>query len=69
MALVGTPKYIINRLNAEIANAVADPDVRANLIAQGLMPRGSSAPELGAAAKDQWVKYARLIRQACITAE
>ena len=69
MAPVGTPKEIVNRLNAEIVKALADPEVRANLIAQGLTPRGSSAAELGTATKDQLAKYARLIKQAGITAE
>ena len=69
MVPAGTPKDIVNRLNAEIVKALADPEVRANLIAQGLTPRGSSASELGAATKDQLAKYARLIKQAGITAE
>ena len=69
MAPAGTPKDIINRLNAEIVKALADPEVRANLIAQGLTPRGSSASELGTSTKDQLAKYSRLIKQAGITAE
>ena len=69
MAPAGTPKEIVNRLNAEIVKALADPDVRANLIAQGLTPRGSSPSDLGVATKDQLAKYARLIKQAGITAE
>ncbi len=69
MAPVGTAKEIVSRLNAEIVKAMADPEVRANLIAQGLTPRGSSAAELGSATKDQLAKYARLIKQAGITAE
>ena len=69
MAPAGTPKEIVTRLNTEIVKALADPEVRANLIAQGLTPRGSSPSELGAATKDQLAKYARLIKQAGITAE
>ena len=69
MAPAGTPKDIVNRLNAEIVKALADPEVRASLIAQGLTPRGSSASELAAATKDQLAKYARLIKQAGISAE
>ena len=69
MAPAGTPKDIVNRLNVEIVKALADPEVRTNLIAQGLTPRGSSPTELGAATKEQLAKYARLIKQAGITAE
>ena len=69
MAPAGTPKEIITKINAEIVKALADPEVRANLIAQGLTPRGSSAAELGMATKEQLAKYARLIKQAGITAE
>ena len=69
MAPAGTPKDIVNRLNAEIVKALADPSVHASFIAQGLTPRGSSPSELGTAAKDQLTKYARLIKQAGISAE
>ena len=69
MAPAGTPKDIVSRLNAEIVKALADPSVHASFIAQGLTPRGSSASELGTATKDQLAKYARLIKQAGISAE
>ena len=69
MAPAGTPKDIVNRLNAEIVKALADPEVRTSLIAQGLTPRGASPAELGTATKDQLAKYARLIKQVGITAE
>jgi len=42
---VGTPKPIVDRLNAEVVKAVNAPDVREKLIAQGLEPIGSP-PEL-----------------------
>jgi tripartite-type tricarboxylate transporter receptor subunit TctC len=38
---VGTPKPIVDRLNAELVKAVSSPDVRDKLIAQGLEPIGS----------------------------
>lgn len=69
MAPAGTSKEIIERLNAEIAKALADPDVRDKLIGQGLTIRGTSAPELGAATREQLAKYARLIKQSNITLE
>ena len=46
MAPARTPKPIIARLNAEVQKALADPDVRSRLDAQGLTVRGSSPEEL-----------------------
>jgi len=69
MAPAGTPKPIIDRLNAEILKALADPDVRAKLLDQGLTVRGTSPQELGAATREQLAKYARLIKQSNITLE
>ncbi|HEY3177471.1 MAG TPA: tripartite tricarboxylate transporter substrate binding protein [Casimicrobiaceae bacterium] len=67
MAPAGTPSEIVTRLNAEIAKALGDPEVREKLTAQGLTIRGTSAQELGAATRDQLAKYARLIKQSNIT--
>jgi hypothetical protein len=43
--------------------------VKQQLNDQGLTVRGSSADELGSATRDQLAKYARLIKQAGITAD
>ena len=67
MAPAGTPNEIVARLNAEIVKALADPEVREKLAAQGLTIRGSSAQELGVATREQLAKYARLIKQSNIT--
>ena len=69
LAPAGTPGEIVGKLNAEIVKALADPQVREQLIAQGLTPRGSSADELGAATRLQLAKYAALIKKADIKAE
>ena len=69
MAPAGTPKEIIDRLNAEIVKALADPEVREKLVGQGLTIRGTSAQELGGATREQLAKYARLIKQSNITLE
>src|SRR5437773_94560 len=62
MAPAGTPSEIVTRLNAEIAKALADPEVREKLTAQGLTIRGSSPQELRTATRDQLAKYARPIQ-------
>lgn len=69
MVPAGTPKDIVARLHAEILKALADPDVREKLAAQGLTVRGSSPEELRIATREQLVKYARLMKQAGITAD
>jgi tripartite-type tricarboxylate transporter receptor subunit TctC len=69
MAPTGTPKEIIARLNAEALKALADPDVREKLHGQGLTVRGSSSEELRVATREQLAKYARLMKQAGVTAE
>jgi len=69
VAPAGTPKEIIARLNAEIARALAAPDVREKLTAQGFTLRGSSAEELRQATREQLARYAALIKQAGIKIE
>ena len=69
MAPSGTPKAIVQILQAEITKALADPEVREKLIAQGLTPRGSSPDELAKAMRAQLARYGALIKQAGITAE
>lgn len=41
IAPVGTPRPVIAKLNAEVLKALADPGLRARLIAQGLEPMGT----------------------------
>jgi tripartite-type tricarboxylate transporter receptor subunit TctC len=65
----GTHKEIVARLNAEIVKALATPDVRDKLIAQGLTPRGSTAEELRVATREQLARYATLMKQAGIKLE
>ena len=60
---------IINKLQAEIAKALTDPDLKEKFAAQGLTPRGSTPEELATATRDQLVKYARVVKEANIKAE
>jgi tripartite-type tricarboxylate transporter receptor subunit TctC len=69
MAPAGTPKAIIARLNAELLKALADPDVRNQLIHQGLTIRGTSPEELAVATRAQLARYAKLMKEAGIRAE
>jgi tripartite-type tricarboxylate transporter receptor subunit TctC len=69
MAPAGTPRDITHRLATEIQKALADPEVREKLNAQGLTPRGTTPEELGTATRAQLAKYGALIRQNNITAD
>jgi len=69
MAPAGTPKEIVNRLHAEIVKALADPEVRAKLLDQGLTARGTTPAELGVATREQLARYGKLMKEAGIRAE
>ena len=69
MAPAGTPKPILQYLSAEVTRALADPEVREKLNAQGLTPRGTTPDDLGKAMRVQLTRYGDLIRQNGITAE
>ncbi len=69
MAPAGTPPAIVNRLQAEVVKALADPEVKAKFDGLGLTPRGTTPEQLGAATKEQFAKYQRLIRGAGIAAD
>jgi tripartite-type tricarboxylate transporter receptor subunit TctC len=58
----GTPKEIVDRLNAEIRKAVALPDIREHLAALGADPASDSPEQFSAyiaAETAQWLKVAR----------
>ena len=69
VAPAGTPREIVNRLHAEIAKALADPEVREKYADQGLTIRGTTPEELGAATREQLARYGRLMREAGIKAD
>jgi tripartite-type tricarboxylate transporter receptor subunit TctC len=65
----GTPKDIVARLNAEVVKALAAPDVREKLVAQGFSLRGSSPEDLTKQAREQLERYAKLFKTAGIKAD
>ncbi|MDB5892121.1 MAG: hypothetical protein JWP47_2952 [Polaromonas sp.] len=65
----GVPKEISDRLNAEVRSALADPETRDKMIAQGVTLRGSTAAELGTATKEQFALYRKVIQDNGIKAE
>ena len=69
MAPAGTPKPIVEKLQTEIAKALADPSIKEQLFGLGLSPRGTSPDQLATELRAQFAKYGNLIRQANITTE
>jgi tripartite-type tricarboxylate transporter receptor subunit TctC len=62
----GTPRPIIDRLNAEIRKGLELPEVKAYMPREALDPVASSPEELGALLKRDIEKYAKVIRAANI---
>ena len=65
----GTPRPIIDKMNAEIRKALETPAVKAFYPKEALDPVGSSPEELAALLKREIPKYAKVIRTANIRIE
>jgi tripartite-type tricarboxylate transporter receptor subunit TctC len=58
----GTPKPIVDRLNAELRKALADPGVASKLSAQTLDPLPMTPEQFAARLKSDYVKYEKLVK-------
>lgn len=65
----GIPRPIAERLNAALAQAIHDPAIRKQLVAQGADPIGSSMEEHAAFIKSEVEKWIKVARQANIRLE
>ncbi len=68
-APAGTPKDIVNRLNAEINKALKHPDVSLSLANQALDPWSATPEEFEARLRLDYEKYAKLINLTGATIE
>jgi len=68
-APLNTPKEIIARVNAELARALAAPDLRERLVAQGVEIKTSTPEELAALTKSRLAQMAKIIKDAGIHIE
>jgi len=66
LAPAGTPKAIINKLNAEINAALKLPDVRTKLEAAGIEIQGGTPQEYAALIKSDLAKWGKVIKAAGI---
>ena len=62
LAPAGTPREIVNKLNAEIVKALQLPDVKERLTSQGFETRTSTPDEFAAFLKSEIVKWAGIVK-------
>ncbi len=62
----GTPPAIVDKLNAEIHKALADPEVKARLASLGAEVAPSTPKELATLVRTEHERYAKLVRDAGI---
>ncbi|MGZ3410013.1 MAG: Bug family tripartite tricarboxylate transporter substrate binding protein [Xanthobacteraceae bacterium] len=67
LAPAKTPPAIIAKLNAAVAKAVADPDVKNKLVQSGAIPAPNSPEEMGAMLKSELDRWGKIIREKGIT--
>ncbi|MEO5770863.1 MAG: tripartite tricarboxylate transporter substrate-binding protein, partial [Burkholderiaceae bacterium] len=64
-----TPRAVIERLNKALNSVAADPEVRAQLLAQGAEAVGGTPERLGQAVAAELPKWAKLAKDANIKAD
>lgn len=69
LAPAGTPKGVIDLLQREIANAVAQPDVKEHLLKLGFQPVASKPEEFGARIKSEIIKWGKVVHDAHLRIE
>ena len=69
LAPAGTPKPVIDKLAADVKEAVESPDVREKLIAQGAVPQASTPAELQKLIDTDRARYGNIIREKGLKAE
>ncbi len=65
----GTPRHIVDKLNADTVKALADPDVKKRFADLGVEAVSSTPAEFAAFIRAEMDKYAKLIREAGIKAQ
>ena len=69
LAPAGVPRDIVNRMNAEVAKAVASPEIQKKFEALGIEPVGNSPEEAARFLGDEIAKWSRVIATAGVKAE
>jgi tripartite-type tricarboxylate transporter receptor subunit TctC len=66
---VGTPRDIIQRLNAALVKALASPALKERLASQGAEARPSTPEELGKFVREDLAKWRKVVQKAGIKLE
>ena len=69
MAPAGTPPQVVSRISAEVAKALADPQLRQQLEAQGVTPVGSNPDESAVFHRRELDKFKRAVELSGATME
>jgi tripartite-type tricarboxylate transporter receptor subunit TctC len=69
LAPAGTPKPVIDKVAADVKEAVESPEVREKLIAQGAVPQASTPAELQKLIDADRARYGKIIRDKGLKAE
>jgi tripartite-type tricarboxylate transporter receptor subunit TctC len=69
VAPAGTPREIVQKLNAEVLKILAMPDVRERFLAQGVEPMGSTPEQFGDHIRSQMAKWGKVVRDSGVKAE
>jgi tripartite-type tricarboxylate transporter receptor subunit TctC len=65
----GTPKEVVDKLNAEVMKVLAEPEARQKLLQLGFEPAGGTPDQLGTFEKSERAKWGPLIKAAGLKGE
>ena len=69
MAPPGTPDAIVQKVNADLATALRQPDVRARFLELGAEPQGGTTAATAAFIKEEEARWRGVIKSANVTLE
>ena len=69
LAPAGTPKDVVDKLNAEMNKALAAPDVRQRMLDAGIEPAGGTPQQFAAFIQSEMVKWGKVAKTAGIQPE
>ena len=65
----GTPVYVVNKINAEMKRAVADPALIKHLESIGMVPTWTSPKEMGEMIRTELARWQKVVSEAGIKPE
>ena len=69
LAPAGTPRAIVERLNAEVTKIVRSPEMKGKLASQGAEPAGGTPEDYAAAIRADTATWARVVKEARLSGE